>query len=117
MHAKYWQRVAKQAPLLKNKLTLLATQLSGTRQEGNNMAITLTAGDSGMGPEPVGRRTGGGFPPARGTRVIREGVAALPGNDKGNPVSTGRGGIPTSLRLKKAGTHDAPGTDKTVNLF
>lgn len=81
------------------------------------MAITLTPGDSGMGPEPAGRNTGGSFPPSRGTRVLREAEAALPGNDKGNPVSTGNGGIKTSLRVKNRGSHDAPGTEKTVNLF
>lgn len=57
------------------------------------------------------------FPPAQGQRVLTEANTALPGNDKGNPVSTGRGGIKASLRIKNAGSHDAPGTEKTVNIF
>lgn len=81
------------------------------------MAMNVIPRDSGMGQEPVGRRTGGGFPPARGSKTVSESRAALPGNDKGNPVSTGRGGIKASLRIKNAGCKDAPGVEKTVNLF
>lgn len=33
------------------------------------------------------------------------------------PVSTGKGGIPNSLKLKKAGTSNAPGVEKNVNQF
>lgn len=81
------------------------------------MAISYRAGDSGMGPEPIGRNTGGGFPPARGRKGYTENSVALPGNDKCNPVSTGKGGIKASLRVKNAGSHNAPGVEKTVNLF
>lgn len=33
------------------------------------------------------------------------------------PVSTGNGGLAKSLKLKNAGTKNAPGNEKTVNLF
>lgn len=33
------------------------------------------------------------------------------------PTSTGSGGIPKSLKIKAAGTKDAPGLEKNVNLF
>lgn len=81
------------------------------------MAINVIPRDSGTGPEPVGRHTSGGFPPASGSGKVSESRAQLPGNDKGNPVSTGNGGIKTSLRIKNAGCKDAPGLEKTVNLF
>lgn len=81
------------------------------------MATNIIPRDSGMGQEPVDRHTGGGFPPARGSRAVPESRAALSGNDKGNPVSTGNGGLKTSLRVKNAGCKDAPGLEKTVNLF
>ena len=32
-------------------------------------------------------------------------------------VSTGKGGIPASLKIKAAGTKNAPGKEKTVNYF
>lgn len=32
-------------------------------------------------------------------------------------VSTGGGGIPASLKVKAAGTKDAPGLEKNVNAF
>jgi len=81
------------------------------------MSINTMPKDTGWGQEPVARNTGGGFPPARNSRQVTEANAALPGNDKGNPVSSGNGGIPASLRIKKAGTKDTPGTEKTVNTF
>jgi hypothetical protein len=38
-------------------------------------------------------------------------------NGESPAVSTGKGGIPASLKVKAAGTKDAPGVDKTVNKF
>lgn len=32
-------------------------------------------------------------------------------------VTTGKGGIPASLKIKAAGTKDAPGVEKNVNAF
>lgn len=58
-----------------------------------------------------------GFPPAKGKKSVSPAQVNLPGNDTGNPVSTGKGGIPASLKIKKAGTKDTPGVDKTVNEF
>lgn len=63
------------------------------------------------------RNTSGNFPPAKGNRKLTEADVALPENDKGNPVSTGNGGIKTSRRIKNRGTHDTPGVEKTVNYF
>jgi hypothetical protein len=36
-------------------------------------------------------------------------------NENGGPTSTGKGGIPNSLKVKAAGTKGAPGIEKTVN--
>lgn len=36
-------------------------------------------------------------------------------NGESPAVSTGKGGIPASLKVKAAGTKDAPGVDKSVN--
>lgn len=66
--------------------------------------------------QPTGTKPGG-FPPASGSGKVSRSRAVLPGDDTGNPVSTGRGGIAASLRVKKAGTKDAPGKEKTVNEF
>jgi hypothetical protein len=51
------------------------------------------------------------FPPAKGTKK-----ASIPSYDC-PPVSTGKGGIPASLKVKAAGSKDAPGVEKKVNLF
>ena len=66
--------------------------------------------------QPVGRNTGGGFPPARGSKQVSEKSVALPENDKGNPVSTGNGGLKSSIKLKNAGIKVSPGLEKNVNL-
>jgi len=63
------------------------------------------------GQMDVTPRRGSGFPPAR-----KQGVPNLPNYDC-PPVSTGKGGIGYSLKLKARGTKDAPGIDKTVNGF
>lgn len=59
------------------------------------------------------------FPPSKGNKSVSESQAALPGNDQGNPVSTGNGGIKKSLQVKAAGTKNAPGAgpNKDVNTF
>jgi hypothetical protein len=54
------------------------------------------------------------FPPAKGSGSPKN--VNLPGNDQGNPVSTGSGGIPASLKIKAAGTKNSPGVERDVNL-
>lgn len=51
------------------------------------------------------------FPPLKGGNS-----QPLKVNNVG-PTSTGKGGIPASLKIKAAGTKDAPGLEKNVNLF
>lgn len=87
-----------------------------------------TNGENNMG-QPIGRRTGGGFPPANGGKnfsaaagydvktaygMNASGVNASPPN---GPTSTGNGGIPRSLQVKNKGSQDASGVEHTVNLF
>lgn len=82
----------------------------------NDMAFTRNI-FSDEPSQQLGTRTGGGFPPARHNGSVSASRAELSGNDTKNPISTGRGGIKASLRMKNAGTKDTPGTEKTVNLF
>lgn len=56
-----------------------------------------------------------GFPPAKGNRPNPPTPPQVTG-ERG-PISTGNGGIKASLKVKAAGTKNAPGLDKTVNLF
>lgn len=54
-----------------------------------------------------------GFPPAKGNQKPSKPAQIV---DLG-PVSTGNGGIKMSLRVKAAGTKNAPGLPKDVNTF
>jgi hypothetical protein len=53
------------------------------------------------------------FPPAKGSSKR----SAPPVAPEVGPVSTGKGGLKFTLKVKAAGTTNAPGVDKTVNLF
>jgi hypothetical protein len=53
-----------------------------------------------------------GFPPKKASKSAPAVLAdPIPG-----PVSTGGGGIPASLKIKAAGTKNAPGVERDVNL-
>lgn len=56
------------------------------------------------------------FPPKRGNKAP---VNPPQVTGERGPVSTGKGGIPASLKVKAAGTRPARGAgpDKTVNYF
>jgi len=41
----------------------------------------------------------------------------VPAENPNASISKGNGGIPASLKVKAAGTKDAPGVDKNVNQF
>lgn len=53
------------------------------------------------------------FPPSKANQKASKPAQVV---DLG-PVSTGKGGIPASLKIKAAGTVNSPGVEKTVNLF
>lgn len=53
------------------------------------------------------------FPPSK----AKGGAPVQPQDVAPAPVSTGNGGIPKSLKVKAAGTKDAPGLEKNVNAF
>jgi hypothetical protein len=55
-----------------------------------------------------------GFPPAKSNKSVSQASAALP--NASNPVPTGKT-IDQSLKVKAAGTKDAPGVEKNVNCF
>lgn len=55
-----------------------------------------------------------GFPPAKGNQKPTNPPQVT--GERG-PISTGNGGIKTSLKVKAAGSMNTPGVDKTVNLF
>lgn len=52
------------------------------------------------------------FPP----KSASQSAPSIPVKNCG-PTSLGNGGIPASLKVKAAGTKDAPGLEKNVNLF
>lgn len=53
------------------------------------------------------------FPPKKATKTPN----TAGDKPESGPFSTGKGGIPASLKVKAAGTKDAPGKDKTVLEF
>jgi hypothetical protein len=53
-----------------------------------------------------------GFPPSKGNKSVSQASVTLPSN----PVPTGKT-IEQSLKVKAAGTKDAPGVEKNVNCF
>jgi hypothetical protein len=58
-----------------------------------------------------------GFPPAKGNSNANQYPNSNPNQMDSTPTSTGNGGIKASLKIKAAGTQDAPGLDKNVNQF
>jgi hypothetical protein len=54
-----------------------------------------------------------GFPPAKGNQKPAQPTQVT--GERG-PVSTGTGGLKTSLRVKAAGTNNYPAVEKNVNL-
>jgi len=54
---------------------------------------------------------------SKALNLMKSGGSASVPNTETPAVSTGKGGIPNSLKIKAAGTKDAPGVDKTVNKF
>jgi len=79
--------------------------------------MAMNYGYSDEPSQQLGTRTGGGFPPASGGKGMGDVHYAKGAVPKVGPTSTGKGGIAASLKVKKAGTQDAPGLEKTVNLF
>lgn len=51
------------------------------------------------------------FPPAKGKGPIKPVYNSV----ETGAVSTGKGGLPASLKIKRAGTKDLPQIEKTVN--
>ena len=51
------------------------------------------------------------FPPATTPKSVPQKVVDT------STVTTGKGGIKAGLKIKNAGTKNAPGFDKTVNTF
>lgn len=57
------------------------------------------------------------FPPTKGNSNSKLYPNSDPKQMDSTPTSTGNGGIPASLKVKKAGTVNSPGLEKNVNLF
>lgn len=58
-----------------------------------------------------------GFPPAKGNSNATKEPNGYPKQQDSSATSTGNGGIAASLKVKAAGTKNAPGADKNVNQF
>ena len=54
-----------------------------------------------------------GFPPAKASRK----APVQPEEAVKNPVSTGKGGLTASIKVKNAGTTPSAGVEKNVNAF